>query len=371
LSAAATIRARRRVAARLLLPVCSALVTFLLLEAVFRLARVSVGTIQINRATVRASENPRLLYELAPGSFVRAEVDYRVNDQGFRGRSVPLEKPPGTTRVIILGDSIAFGYWVEAGDALPDQLEALLSRSLPGRGRVEVLNFGVPGYNLVQEIETLRTKALEYSPDIVVLAFCLNDLEGPLSYEFGLVRDRRARSMTWSGRLRERLAAQSRLAAWAEYRLAELEARRLFVEELPTSPPGEVTLAEARQRELDGGLREVRALLSRQGAVGVVAVLPLFSEPFDRYRFRPVHEAVVASARRNELAAVDLFDCFSGYDLRDVRVDVVHPSPLGHRVAARALRDALCASALDCIELAAEPSCSGYSAATFARVRGY
>ena len=59
-----------------------------------------------------------------------------------------------------------------------------------GDGPVEVLSFGVPGYNLDQEIETLRSRALVYQPDVVIVAFCLNDLEGIFSYELGLVQDR-------------------------------------------------------------------------------------------------------------------------------------------------------------------------------------
>ena len=47
------------------LVVGSALVTLLVLEVTFRLAHVSVGTVQINRATVRKSANPRLRFELA------------------------------------------------------------------------------------------------------------------------------------------------------------------------------------------------------------------------------------------------------------------------------------------------------------------
>ena len=39
----------------------------------------------------------------------------------------------------------------------------------------EVLNFGVSGYNTQQEVETLREKGLRYSPDLVVLAVCVND----------------------------------------------------------------------------------------------------------------------------------------------------------------------------------------------------
>jgi len=124
------------------------------LEAGFRLARVPVGTVQINRATVRRSPNPRLGFELRPGAVAAAEVDYRINAAGLRGPEVEEEKSAGVVRVAVLGDSIAFGYGVAEADAFPRQLEGLLNT---GRrdGRAEVLNFGVPGYNLDQELEVV------------------------------------------------------------------------------------------------------------------------------------------------------------------------------------------------------------------------
>ena len=61
---------------------------------------------------MRRSDNPRLRFELRPGGAVRAEVDYRVNAEGLRGAETTLEKPAGVRRVAVLGDSIAFGYWV-------------------------------------------------------------------------------------------------------------------------------------------------------------------------------------------------------------------------------------------------------------------
>ena len=120
-----------------------------------------VGTVQINRATVRRSDNPRLRFELRPGGEARAEVDYRVNALGLRGPETTIDKPVGVRRVAVLGDSIAFGYWVSDEQGFARQLEMLLGQAPgPRRGRVEVLNFGVPGYNLEQEIETLRARAL-------------------------------------------------------------------------------------------------------------------------------------------------------------------------------------------------------------------
>ena len=124
------------------LSLATVLAVLALLEAGFRLAGVGVGTVQINRETVRRSANPRLLFELRPGGVARAEVEYRVNALGLRGPETAVDKPPGVRRVAVLGDSIAFGYWVAERDGFARQLEGLLRE----RGeRVEVLDFGGAG----------------------------------------------------------------------------------------------------------------------------------------------------------------------------------------------------------------------------------
>jgi lysophospholipase L1-like esterase len=340
------------------------------LEAAFRLAGVGVGTVQINRETVRRSDDPGLRFELRPGGVARAEVVYRVNALGLRGPETTLEKPPGVKRVAVLGDSIAFGYWVDEKDAFARQLEGMLR---PAAGRVEVLDFGVPGYNLDQEIESLRSRALAFSPDLVVIAFCLNDLEGVFSYELGLVQDRSSRSRTLLGRAREALLRHSLLFSWVEYRLSELEARRRFVR--ARNPVGGPLYGDAlaqQEMALDGKLAVLRELLASRGIPGLVVVFPVMGGRFERYPHAALHRAVVAAAERNGLGALDLVDCYSAYDFRDLRVDVVHPSPLGHRVAAHATRDALCARGWLCEGgVPGGPSCRDYRAADFPRVRGY
>jgi lysophospholipase L1-like esterase len=360
----------RRVAGPLALVAASTFITLLVLEAAFRLVGVSVGTVQINRETVRRSENPRLRFELRPGGFARAEVDYRVNALGLRGPETTVEKPPGVKRVAVLGDSIAFGYWVDEEDAFPRQLEAMLGAA---GARVEVLDFSVPGYNLDQETETLRAKALAFSPDLVVVAFCLNDLEGVFSYELGLVQDRSRRSRSLLGRAREAALRHSVLFSWVEYRFSELEARRQFVKARnPMDGPMYAEAVSQQEKALRDKLAVLRALLAPRGIPGLVVVFPVMGGRFERYPHRALHQAVVSAARDNGLGALDLLDCYSAYEFRDLRVDVVHPSPLGHRVAAHAMRDALCGLGFPCGAPAAGPaSCRDYRASDFPKVRGY
>ena len=209
-----------------------------------------------------------------------------------------------------------------------------------------MLNFGVPGYNLDQEIEALRAKALAFSPDLVVVAFCLNDLEGLFSYELGLVQERQPSDRRSSpGRLCEGLLGRSRLFSWIEYRLSELEARRHFVR--ARNPLDGPLYAEAVSQQKSGARRAsspcCAACSHRAGSPALVVVFPVLGDRFERYPHRELHRAVVEAAEADGLGAVDLLDCYSAYDFRDLRVDVVHPSPLGHRVAAHAVRDALCA----------------------------
>jgi len=371
----------RSLVAKLALAAASIAMLFVALELGFRVAGVSVGTVQINRATVRRSDNARLAFELRPGGVARAEVDYRVNSLGLRGPETTVEKPAGVRRVAVLGDSIAFGYWVSDEQGFARQLQLMLNERAvaaplavaPGRGRVEVLNFGVPGYNLEQEIEMLRAKALAFQPDLVVVLFCLNDLQGLFSYELGLVQERTDRRRTARGSVREWLVGHSRLFSWVEYRLTELEARRYFVRAKNPLEGGLYAQAVSEQRRaLQGQLAVLSAILASHGIPGLVAVMPVLGDRFERYPYRELHSAVVETARAESLAAVDLLDCFSAYPFRDLRIDVVHPSPLGHRVAAHAVRDALCARGWLCAGgVPAGPTCRDYRPSDFPTLRGY
>jgi hypothetical protein len=119
----------------------------------------------------RRSLNPYLRYELIPGI---KSASMSTNSDGLRGPEYPLLKSAGTFRIIMLGDSELLSVMLPYSDTLPVQLENLLNHN-SGPKHFEVLNFGVEGYNTLQELEQLKVKGLKYNPDLIILNYCLND----------------------------------------------------------------------------------------------------------------------------------------------------------------------------------------------------
>jgi hypothetical protein len=128
---------------------------------------------------VRRSGNPRLVYELRPGLDVRfTGQPLRTNTLGFRGPEIETSKPPGTLRLLGLGDSVMFGWGVREEEGFLWRLEEKL-RELETGAKWEVVNLAVPGYNTVMELELLRERGLALEPDLIVLNFVGNDLSLP------------------------------------------------------------------------------------------------------------------------------------------------------------------------------------------------
>jgi hypothetical protein len=99
-----------------------------------------------------------------------------INSAGFRGPEFAKEKPPGTIRIAVLGDSYTEAIQVPYEDTFASVAARRLTECpmLKGR-RIEALNFGVDGYGTAQELVTLREKVWAYHPDIVVLAIFLGN----------------------------------------------------------------------------------------------------------------------------------------------------------------------------------------------------
>src|SRR4030095_1666555 len=126
---------------------------------------------------IKPSMYPGICFELKPGlNTINKMAPFRTNSYGLADQDYSLQKPPGTYRVVVLGDSYTMPAGVKQADAWHTSLENYFNRNSLGR-TYEFINFGVSGYNLAQYIATLEYRALKFSPDHVIVGVCLgNDI---------------------------------------------------------------------------------------------------------------------------------------------------------------------------------------------------
>ena len=96
------------------------------------------------------------------------DVSVEINEQGFRGPSVETEKDPAKTRILVVGDSLVWGFGVQQEDTFVAEMAARCPN-------LEVINFGVSGYATDQELLLFKERGKQLNPDIVALVVASND----------------------------------------------------------------------------------------------------------------------------------------------------------------------------------------------------
>lgn len=143
--------------------------------------------LEMHRFVKQLREEEVVATTIEPGLDERfAGVRIVANDLGFRGPGVERERSPGVKRVMVLGDSIAFGWGVEA----EEMFGARLAELLRGDGvEIEVMTCAVCSWNTRTQYEFLRNIGVDYRPDLVLLNVVENDLEVKRSGRTGIPRD--------------------------------------------------------------------------------------------------------------------------------------------------------------------------------------
>ena len=98
-----------------------------------------------------------------------------VNRQGFPDADdfVAADSKEGVPRVLILGDSFAFGMQADIGKSFAETLETALPGSL-------IWNAAIPGAGTKQAISTFNVYGSMLRPQVTLLAFFTNDLDDNL-----------------------------------------------------------------------------------------------------------------------------------------------------------------------------------------------
>lgn len=120
--------------------------------------------------------DPGVAFTMRPDSTYTLGVPVRIDRYGTRVRLGP-EPAPGTKRVVLLGDSVTFGFGVADDETMAHRLERHLAGVTPaGTAAPAVFTLACPGWNVWNCARALCDHLGRLEPDIVVYTPVANDL---------------------------------------------------------------------------------------------------------------------------------------------------------------------------------------------------
>lgn len=249
-------------------------------------------------------------------------VDVRLNSKGFRDREYALKKPANTYRILMLGDSLTFGWGAKQDEIFPALLEERLNQFFASSGtekKVEIINTGIGNYNTEQEVIFFRESGLAWKPDMVILNYFINDAEPtPRKRAPWFLKHSYFAMWLWG-----RLDTLKRLSGEAQH--FEDYYRNLYEQDAPG------------WRATITSLNELGSLAQEHRINWVVTLLPELHAVGKKYLFQDVHDkirkaAVMAGAKE----VIDLTSEFEGEEPSTLWVspDDAHPNEKAHRIIA-------------------------------------
>lgn len=309
----------------------------------FALCEIGIRIIDAVRESGEATATSWAIYDEHLGYRLRPGVD-GVNAEGLRGD--PIETPKRRFRILILGDSVAF-YGDDAGDTFPGHLQRVLradARLAPN----EVLNAGMRGYTNYQELMYLKKYGVELEPDLVGVAFVLNDLHRILhqfKVEDGKIVGQQYKFTDEAVRSVEsplyQLARTSRFLVWLRRQLSvfdqliELHAGHGF--SFDYRPDFSTAWREEPWRDIEAQLREMAALGRARGFRVFLVAFPFGEQLRPDYLARDRAYVTLPQKKLAEIAGrlgTPYLDLFNELDLsQHFDPDRIHLSKRGREIA--------------------------------------
>ena len=111
-----------------------------------------------------------LPFRLRPGSrgtFVGSPIS--INSRGFRGAEFPYSKEGAYRITVAVGESTTFGMTITPEDKpWPELLEQLIRQHFKTGRPVQVINAGVPAYNILDNLYRMPREILPLKPDMII-----------------------------------------------------------------------------------------------------------------------------------------------------------------------------------------------------------
>ena len=315
----------------------------------------TVASLRVGHYTL--SDDPLLRFELlknqeayegdnAPEYIFNDGVNwggFHTNSFGFRDIERTIEKPDNITRIAVLGDSITMAINVDLKNRYTELLEDRLNDLAGPDEKYEVMNFGVSGYDMLQEAIILKRDVLRFNPDIVIFGYCLNDyntLSDGGAFKM-LIKQQKGKDRNWS----RRLVNDNKVPVKRYLYKSALVKLILFAitasQGMDDSQLIDIDAEESRNL-LDEACSRIEKARVQYGFRILIVIFPAFDK-LSSYPYWPLHLMIKEKAMHYKWPFLDLHGHYlslakeDGKEFRDTPNDKIHPNARGHKIAAEAI----------------------------------
>ena len=242
------------------------------------------------------------------------------------------QKPTGTFRVAVIGDSFTFAPFMQFTDTFTYKLQQMLKVSGSPRN-VEVINYGVPAYSTSHEVATTK-QAIAEGADLIIVQITLNDPELKAHRPEGLTENMKDRfgPLKLNGTTKN-LAQHWKTLSFVLTRLHNSQTRQAYIDYFTG-----LFIDDRTWQPFTAAMTQLVSLARESKTPIVSVVFPLFGIPMDKdYPFYPIHTKVKDLMSSLEVPSLDVSDIYDGIPLEHLQVIPGvdrHPNEIAHRMAA-------------------------------------
>ena len=256
--------------------------------------------------------------------------------ENLQGNSYQKQKPENVFRIAVVGDSFTFAPFMQYDDSFTQRLERMLNLKSSNR-KVEVINYGVPGFSSAHEVPLVR-QALNEGADLVMLEITLNDPERKpyqpegitiKQNEQGAIVVETAKGQSW-------LARHSKLYSFLFGRVSVYKQGKSYEEYFHDLFRDKLAMGE-----FEGAIKKMKDASNEKKVPLVAVIFPLFGSKLDdNYPFKDAHEKIGSLLNGISVPFVDLEPIYRGIPAERLQVmpgEDFHPNEIGHRMAAEGI----------------------------------
>ena len=321
--------------------------TFIFIEVMLRLLEPETNAVFFEKQYLSSGE--KYITPIPNTHGLKLGKEVTINSDGYRGKFYPRNKPAGTIRIAVFGDSHAFGTGADDQSTYPAYLDQKLNSG--GKEHYEVLNLGVGGMNLIQILHHARRNIASHSPDLVLITFHAGDI---ISTDILLV-NKGNHEQDPSNRPtkipeKQNVGILFNISHFLQTRSAFF---RFFTPKLVSvlritgSQPKGVTVAEYEVVKSGGRLwqavqNDILYFKEECESAGIQMAFVLFPSmiAFETHPAKELHAVLIKWLIQNDIPVIDLLPAYSGRDASELQATLLdlHPNGKGYEIAGNAVQ---------------------------------